>query len=106
MAVRLQVPPEHLAEVAPHQATLADLRHWAGLTAQDAAAHFWFSRWSLLRIEKTGQIPALGQPNDPRQVFIATAADLYARPCAAILAALARTEQRAPTLPVTDWTHF
>lgn len=44
LAEALQVPPEYLAGIKPYRADLADLRHWAGLTAELAAAHLGFSR--------------------------------------------------------------
>lgn len=91
LAAALAVPPERLAGIAPCWATLADLRHWAGLTAEQAAPAFGFSRWSLLRCERTGRLPLLYS----REAFLAAAADAYGRPYGIVLGALRRTEYRA-----------
>ncbi|MBO2462666.1 helix-turn-helix domain-containing protein [Actinomadura violacea] len=86
-----QVPPEYLACIKPYRADLADLRHWAGLTAELAAPHFGFSRWSLLRAEKIGRLPMFHSPDD----FVAMAAAIYARPNGIVLGALRRAQFRA-----------
>lgn len=91
LAAALEVPPERLAGIAPCWATLADLRHWAGLTAEQAAPAFGFSRWSLLRCERTGRLPMLHS----RDAFIAAAAVAYGRPYGIVLGALRRAEYRA-----------
>ncbi|MEU6036113.1 helix-turn-helix transcriptional regulator [Actinomadura sp. NPDC047616] len=95
LAKALDVPPEQLAGVKPYWANLADLRHWAALTAEAAAPSFGFSRWSLLRAEKTGQLPLFWGTRD---AFVRIAAHCYARPHGIVLGALRRTELRHATL--------
>lgn len=67
-----------LSALPADRARLADLRHWAGLTADQAAAAFDFSRWSLLRLERTGVLPLAWERTHTRQGFIDRAARIYA----------------------------
>jgi transcriptional regulator with XRE-family HTH domain len=86
----LAVTPASLAVTEPDEAELADLRHWAGLTAEGAARHFGFSRWSLLRAEAIGRLPQ----GTHRRAFISTACSAYVQPYQIIDAALVRAELR------------
>ncbi|WP_344957384.1 hypothetical protein [Actinomadura miaoliensis] len=60
-----------------------------------AAPSFGFSRWSLLRAEKTGQLPLFWGTRD---AFVRIVAHCYARPHGIVLGALRRTELRHATL--------
>ncbi|MFJ7246341.1 helix-turn-helix domain-containing protein [Kitasatospora sp. NPDC098652] len=83
----LQVEPAQVA--GPGVVTLADLRHWAGLTAEEAAPAFGMSRWSLLRAEATGRLPA----QCTREEFVQAAARIYGRSDRLVGAALRWAER-------------
>ncbi|HEX9889024.1 MAG TPA: helix-turn-helix transcriptional regulator [Nitriliruptorales bacterium] len=52
LAELLDVTPEELTTVTPDEATLADLRSWAGLTQADVAAGLAVSRPTYAMIER------------------------------------------------------
>lgn len=56
MVRALGVEPAQIA--GPEVVRLADLRHWAGLTGEQAAGAFGFSRWPLLRAERRDGVGA------------------------------------------------
>lgn len=73
-----------LSALPTDRARLADLRHWAGLTADQAAAAFELSRWSLLRLERAGVLPLAWEQTHAREGFIDLAARIYAVSPAAV----------------------
>ncbi|MFB4319954.1 helix-turn-helix domain-containing protein [Actinomadura sp. 21ATH] len=87
----LGVAPSALAAVGVEEAELADLRHWAGLTADEAAERLGLSQWSLLRAERSGRLPRAVA----RAVFVRSVARVYRQPQRVIAAALRRAESRA-----------
>ncbi|WP_211472780.1 helix-turn-helix domain-containing protein [Actinocrinis puniceicyclus] len=78
LAMALGTTPAALSGVAGERARLADLRHWAGLTANQAAGSFGFSRWSLLRVERLGQLPrGWAESHEGEDGFVQRAALAY-----------------------------
>lgn len=84
----LGTTPSVLSGVDAARVRLADLRHWAGLTAQEAGTAFGFSRWSLLQVERLGQLPrGWAEAQADGDGFVARAARLYGTTPDAIVAA-------------------
>jgi transcriptional regulator with XRE-family HTH domain len=74
----LGVSARTLAAVPDDRVGLTELRHWAGLTAAEAAVLLEVSTWSLLRLERTGLLPADHPDAQGAQRIIAAAAHAYA----------------------------
>ncbi|TMQ99267.1 helix-turn-helix domain-containing protein [Actinomadura soli] len=89
----LGVTGPQLSAVPLELAGLAEWRHWAGLTADQAAERLGMSSWSLLRVERTGRLPR----QVTREGFLAAAAGLYACSPGQARAALARTSHPRQT---------
>ncbi|TMR40880.1 helix-turn-helix domain-containing protein [Actinomadura geliboluensis] len=89
----LGVAPPELSEVGIAEAALSDLRHWAGLTADQAAGLLGVSSWSLLRAEREGRLPqGVG-----RGAFVVAAARAYMCSTRLVEVALRRAESRTTT---------
>lgn len=52
LANALRVGVSHLTTIAPSEATLTDLRHWQGMTADDAAAAAGLNKRQIGRLEQ------------------------------------------------------
>ncbi|WP_344454449.1 helix-turn-helix transcriptional regulator [Actinocorallia aurantiaca] len=98
LSLALDIRPEDLSSVDCQQAGLADLRHWAGLTADEASDRLGMSRWSLRRAERTGRLPA----SMPQAEFITTASALYGRPKRTVEHALRNVENINTSDHVSD----
>jgi transcriptional regulator with XRE-family HTH domain len=86
LCVALSVPAVSLSEVDADEAGLRDLRHWAGLTAHQAAAALGVSVWALLRAEAEGRLPR----RVDRGRFVAAAGELYGQSVKIVESALCR----------------